>query len=412
MQSIDVTLPEGKIEGFCDERFRAVAVEFEKNFRERGEIGASLCLSLGGTTLVDLWGGMARRRDEALWKRDTLSIVYSCTKGMTALCAHILESRGKLDIEAPVAEYWPEFAKNGKERATVRMMLDHSVGLPAFKTPLRADGCTDWDYMTQMLANEEPFWIPGTRSGYHMINFGWTVGEIVRRVSGKSLGAFFRDEVAKPLGADFFIGAPEAIESRIAPISAYKPPPNEAPSEFMQAVVTQPDSIASLSLLNTGGFDANSRACHAAEIGGAGGISNARALSRIYSALACGGSLDGVKLVDARQLPRMMEVSSATQRDATLLTPSRFSLGFMKSMDNRRRAFGDRDSAILSAGAFGHVGAGGSIGFADIQEGLGFGYTMNRMGPGIMLNPRGQALVDATYKALGYTSNASGYWSR
>jgi CubicO group peptidase (beta-lactamase class C family) len=200
---------------------------------------------------------------------------------MTALCAHILESRGKLDIEAPVAEYWPEFAKNGKERATVRMMLDHSVGLPAFKTPLRADGCTDWDYMTQMLANEEPFWIPGTRSGYHMINFGWTVGEIVRRVSGKSLGTFFRDEVAKPLGADFFIGAPESVASRIAPISAYKPAPNEAPSEFMQAVMTQPDSIAALSLLNTGGFDANSRACHAAEIGGAGGISNGRALARI-----------------------------------------------------------------------------------------------------------------------------------
>src|SRR6185312_11893739 len=186
----------------------------------------SLCVSVGGKTVVDLWGGMARRSTEAPWKRDTLSIVYSCTKGMTALCAHILESRGKLDIEAPVAEYWPEFAKNGKEKATVRMMLDHSVGLPAFKTQLRANGCTDWNYMTEMLANEAPFWTPGTRSGYHMINFGWTVGEIVRRVSGKSLGTFFRDEVAKPLGADFFIGAPEEIESRISPISAYKPAEN------------------------------------------------------------------------------------------------------------------------------------------------------------------------------------------
>jgi CubicO group peptidase (beta-lactamase class C family) len=412
MQNIETTLPEGKIEGFCDERFRAVAAEFERNFRDRGEIGASLCVNVAGKTMVDLWGGMARRRDQTPWKRDTLSIVYSCTKGMVALCAHILESRGKLDIEAPVAEYWPEFAKNGKEKATVRMMLDHSVGLPAFKTPLRADGCTDWDYMTGMLANEEPFWIPGTRTGYHMINFGWTVGEIVRRVSGKSLGTFFRDEIAQPLAADFFIGAPEAIEARIAPISAYKPAPGEAPSEFAQAVVTQPESIASLSILNTGGFDANSRACHAAEIGGAGGISNARALARVYSVLANGGQLDGVKLVDSKQLTRMTEISSACQRDATLLTPSRFSLGFMKSMDNRRRAFGDRDSAIFSADAFGHVGAGGSVGFADVRAGLGFGYSMNRMGPGIMLNPRGQSLVDATYKALGYSSNASGYWAR
>lgn len=412
MQSIDVTLTEGKIEGVCDERFRAVAAEFERNFRDRGEVGASLCVSVAGKTVVDLWGGMARRRDEAPWKRDTLSIVYSCTKGMTALCAHILESRGKLDIEAPVAEYWPEFAKNGKERATVRMMLDHSVGLPAFKTPLRADGCVDWSYMTEMLANEAPFWSPGSRSGYHMINFGWTVGEIVRRVSGKSLGTFFRDEVAKPLGADFFIGAPEEIESRVSPISAYKPGANEQPSEFTQAIITQPGSISSLSILNTGGFDANSRACHAAEIGGAGGISNARAMARIYSALACGGEIDGVRLVDKKQLQRMSEISSATQCDATLLLPSRFSLGFMKSMDNRRRAFGDRDSAIFSSSAFGHVGAGGSVGFCDPQEGLAFGYTMNRMGPGIMLNGRGQSLVDATYKTLGFSSTATGYWTK
>jgi CubicO group peptidase (beta-lactamase class C family) len=412
MQSIEVTLPEGKIEGLCDERFGQVAAEFERNFRERGEIGASVALSVDGKPVVDLWGGIARRKEGTPWKRDTLSVVYSCTKGMVALCAHILESRGKLDIEAPVAEYWPEFASNGKERATVRMMLDHSVGLPACKTSLRAGGCTDWDYMTTTLANEAPFWVPGSRSGYHMLNFGWTVGEIVRRVSGKSLGTFFRDEVAQPLAADFFIGAPDAIEERIAPISGYKPAPNEATSEFTQAVITQPESISALSLLNTGGFDANSRACHAAEIGGAGGISNARALARIYSALACGGTLDGVKLMDSKQLARMSEVASATQRDATLLLPSRFSLGFMKSMDNRRRAFGDRDSAIFSAGAFGHVGAGGSVGFADVQAGLGFGYSMNRMGPGIMLNPRGQALVDATYKALGYCSNASGYWTR
>jgi CubicO group peptidase (beta-lactamase class C family) len=410
MENINRVLPEGKVEGTCDGRFLGVAQEFERNFRERGELGASVSLTLDGKTVVDLWGGLSGRPDEQPWQRDTVSIVYSCTKGMTALCAHMLASRGKLDIDAPVAEYWPEFARKGKERATVRMLLDHSVGLPAFKTPIRADGCVDWDYMTEMLADEEPFWAPGTRNGYHMINFGWTVGEIVRRISGKSLGTFFRDEVALPLAAEFWIGAPEEVEARVAPMIAHQPSAADMGGDFFQKVASDPQSIQALSLFNTGGFDANRRVCHAAEIGGGGGISNARALARIYAALACGGALGPVRLVDAQQLQRMGEVAVATQVDATLLIPTRFALGFMKSMDNRRRAFGDRDSAILSSTAFGHVGAGGSIGFADPAAALSFGYTMNRMGPGLMLNPRGQALVDATYRALGRSSNAAGVW--
>ncbi|MET0386068.1 MAG: serine hydrolase domain-containing protein, partial [Polyangiales bacterium] len=177
-ETIERVLPEGKIEGVCDGRFLGVAQEFERNFRERNEYGASVSVTLNGQTVVDLWGGMARRRDQTPWQRDTVSTVYSCTKGMTALCAHILASRGKLDIDAPVAEYWPEFARNGKERTTVKMLLDHSVGLPAWRAPLRAGGCVDWDYMVQSLAEAEPFWNPGDRNGYHMISFGWTVGEI------------------------------------------------------------------------------------------------------------------------------------------------------------------------------------------------------------------------------------------
>ncbi len=410
METIKRDVPNGKIEGSCDARFMAVADEFERNFRERGEVGASLCATLEGRTVIDLWGGLAR--DDAPWQRDTVSIVFSCTKGATAICAHVLASRGLLDVDAPVAEYWPEFARNGKERATVRMMLDHSVGLPAFKTPVRPGGCNDWDYIVGMLADEEPFWEPGIRNGYHMLNFGWTVGELVRRVSGKSLGTFFRDEVTAPLGAEFWIGAPESVEPRIAPMRMYMPQPGDAPSEFMQKVMMDPKSISSLSLLNGGGFDPNSRECHAAEIGGAGGISNARGLAGIYAPLACGGSLGKVKLVDARQLARMGEVSVATNQDATLLIPTRFALGFMKSMDNRRRANGDRDSAVLSSTAFGHVGAGGSIGFADPAEGLSFGYSMNQMGASILLNPRGQSLVDATYRALGHSDSLSGVWRR
>jgi len=192
----------------------------------------------------------------------------------------------------------------------------------------------------------------------------------------------------------------------------YVPKPGDAMSEFMQKVMLEPKSTQALSLLNGGGFDPNSRDCHAAEIGGAGGISNARGLAGLYAPLACGGSLGGVRLVDRDSLTRMGQISVATNEDATLLIPSRFALGFMKSMDNRRRARGDRDSAVLSSAAFGHVGAGGSIGFADPVEGLSFGYSMNQMGAGILLNPRGQSLVDATYRTLGYRSDAAGVWAR
>jgi CubicO group peptidase (beta-lactamase class C family) len=412
MLSIQQEIPNGRVEGACDERFAEVAREFARNFEERGELGASVSLSLHGEKLVDLWGGVADPASGRAWERDTVSTVFSCTKGATALCAHLLASRGLLDVEAPVAEYWPEFARRGKEGATVRMMLDHSVGVPVIKAPVKPGGVCDWDYMIGLLEAQEPFWKPGTRNGYHMINFGWTVGELVRRVSNKSLGAFFRDELAQPLGIEFWIGAPEAVEKRIAPIVNYVASPGELPGEFMLKVLKERDSIQSLSLLNNGGFDANSRACHAAEIGGGGGISNARGLAGLYAPFACGGRLGGRAYVDATTLGRMAEVSMATNEDATLLIPTRFALGFMKSIDNRHRARGDRDSAILSSAAFGHVGAGGSLGFADPREGLSFGYSMNRMGKGILLNERGQSLVDAAYRALGYGSNASGVWEK
>ncbi len=406
MQTIREETPRGLVEGFCDARFGAVAEEFIRNFAGRGELGASVTVNLAGETLVDLWGGTADSETGKPWLKDTVSIVFSATKGATALCAHILASRGQLDIEAPVAEIWPEFARAGKEKATVRMMLDHSVGVPVMRAPMKPDGVEDWDYMTEALAAQEPFWEPGIRNGYHALTFGFTVGEIVRRVAGKSLGTFFRDEVAKPLGLDFWIGLPEEIEPRVAPILAeLRPPPEETP--FSKAL-TQPGSIPNLFIFNSGRWGSsgvNSRSGHAAEIGAANGITNARGLAGMYAPLANGGG----KLVDAETLARMGEVSMATHLDATLMMPTRFALGFMKSMDNRRRTVG-RDSAILGRQAFGHVGAGGSIGFADPECGLAFGYTMNRRLMGILLNERGQSLIDATYKALGYRSTASGCW--
>jgi CubicO group peptidase (beta-lactamase class C family) len=404
--------PKARIEGRCDERFAELGHEFERNFTERGELGASLCVMLGGTPVVDLWGGIADPVRGTAWQRDTVSIVFSCTKGAVALCAHRLASLGKLDLDAPIRELWPELAQGEKQDATVQMALDHTLGLPVFRELLEPGACTRWDYMVSRLEAEPPFWKPGTRHGYHMISFGWTVGELVRRASGRSLGEFFRAEIAEPLGLDFWIGLPEPHEPRVAPVSLAPPAPGTPLGEFTQTMLTQPQSLQALSVLNLGGFDPNSRACHAAEIGGAGGITNARGLAGMYAPLANGGELDSVKVVDRATFARMGRISSATHQDATLLLPMRFALGFIKSVDNRRRVRGDRDSVILSAAAFGHGGAGGSLGFADPEAGFSFGYTMNRMGLGVLLNERGQSLVDAVYRCLGYASNQSGCWTR
>lgn len=352
-----------------------------------------------GRAVVDVWGGTADRRTATAWEADTVSVVYSCTKGATALCAHVLADGGHLDLDAPVAEVWPEFATaagGAKAAATVRMMLDHSVGVPVFREPLAPGELYDWDRIVARLEAEAPFWEPGTRNGYHMLNFGWTVGELVRRTAGRSLGTYFREAIAEPLGIDFWIGLPEAVEPRVAPMIPYERQRGEPLNDFALAVVSDPTSIPALSLSNLSDFDPNSRAAHVAEIGGGGGISNGRGLAGMYRPLSLGG--DG--LVSTNAVDRMRRVSTATNRDATLCIPTRFALGFMVDMDNRRVP--GADSAVLGEHAFGHVGAGGSIGFADPALGLAVGYSMNRMGPGILLNERGQSLVDAVYAAAGH----------
>jgi CubicO group peptidase (beta-lactamase class C family) len=404
-------------DGLCKPGFERVAEAFDRNFDSKGEIGASVCLTVGGETVVDLWGGVADPKTQAPWTRDTVGIVFSCTKGATALCAHVLASRGKLDLDAPVVELWPEFGRHGKEGVTTRMMLDHSAGVPALRARVKESGPYEWDYMTGLIAAEEPFWPPGTRNGYHGFTFGWTVGEMVRRASGKSLGTFFQEEIARPLGLDFWIGLPEAIEPRVAPIMPFALRAEDAKTPFLRDLGTNKQSIPFLFYMNVGAWrmgGANTRAGHAAEIGAANGITNARGLAGMYAPL----STSGGKLVDGRTLTRMGEVSMATHDDATLRIPTRFALGYMKSMDNRRRSLGaklfgeDVDSVILGSPAFGHVGAGGSLGFADPVAGLSFGYTMNQMGPGLLMNERGQALVDAAYLSLGYRNKDGGVWVR
>jgi CubicO group peptidase (beta-lactamase class C family) len=397
------------IEGSCDRRFAAVHEEFERNFRERGEVGASVCALVEGRVVVDLWGGIADRRTGRPWQRDTLVLVWSCTKGAAALCAHLLLDRGLLDLDAPVSRYWPAFAAAGKEAVTVRMVLDHQAGIPVLRSPLRPGGLYDWEYLTEALAAAEPFWTPGTRQGYHAVTFGHLVGELVRRVTGRPFAAFFREEVSGPLGLDFHIGLPAEHEDRVAPIVRADPPPAGEPrSRFLEAAQSDPQSMQALMLTNHGRHagDHDTRAAHAAVLPSQGGVANARGLAGLYTPLALGGA----PLVGEETLRRMGAVSSAVGIDALLLVGLRVALGFWKSSDNCGGPPGARDGMVLSEEAFGHPGMGGSLGFADPAARLAFGYAMNKQGRGVGLNERGQGLVDAVYRSLGYRTNRPGRW--
>lgn len=394
--------------GHCHPDFAHVRATFERGFADHGELGASVCVHVDGERVVDLWGGMTAVGGNSVpWEADTLVPVFSCTKGWTAMCVHVLAARGLVDFNAPVAQYWPEFGQAGKSAVTVRMLLDHSAGLPGWRDPLPDGSVYDWDYMTDRCAAEAPFWEPGTRHGYHAFSFGWLVGEIVRRVSGRTLGAFLREEIADPLGADVWLGLPESEERRVAAARFHVPDPNRLDA-MTRAALTDPSSIQAIVLTNTGGMNVNTRECYKAEIGAAGGLASARGLADVYRPLAQGGE----GLVDADTLALMGEVSTASGSDATLLLATRFSLGFMKSTDNRANTTADPYSAITSATAFGHPGMGGSIGFADPGCNLSFGYVMNRQGSSALLNERGQGLVDATYRALGYRTDRPGFWIR
>ena len=410
MNAVSRTTASGPVQGFCDPRFAEALDAFSENFEARGEVGASLSITLEGRTVVDLWGGLVAQGGDA-WARDTICVVFSCTKGASALCAHMAADRGQLDFDAPVTRYWPAFGQAGKEEAAVSMMLDHSVGLPGLREKLKDGAYYDYDYMVGMLERETPFWKPGTRNGYHGVTSAWTVGEMVHRSTGVRMGRFLRDEVTGPLDVDFWMGLPEEHESRVAPMIAAPADDQARNSRIARAIRADPTGPTAQFMLNGGGFSANARAARAAEIGSATGVSNGRGLAGLYAPLANGGGLNGVRLVGADTLTRMSRVSVATHEDATLAIPTRFSLGFMKSMDNRRLDNAVACSAILSEAAFGHVGAGGSLGFADPECRMSFGYTMNRMGPGILLNDRGQGLVDAAYRGLGYRTNAGGTWT-
>jgi CubicO group peptidase (beta-lactamase class C family) len=390
-------------QGTCDARFGRVRSEFERNFAERGDVGASVCVIVDGATVVDLWGGVANPATGTAWQRDTIGVIWSCTKGATSLCAHMLVARGALSLDDRVCDRWPEFAKNGKDAITVRMLLSHQAGLAGLREPIGADDYRDWNAIVDRLAEQEPLWEPGTRHGYHALTFGHLVGELVRRVDGRSIGTFFREEVAEPRGLDLWIGLPAEHEARVATtIPAAFPEPGAPLPSFYRVALSDPTSVAALVLMNSGNVFMpgwiDARETHAAELPAFGGLGNARALAGMYRALAEGGE----GLVDAEQLEIMGTVTSATSVDATMLVPTRWATGFGKSVNNHTLPAGDNDGVVLSESAFGHVGMGGSLGFADPDARLAFAYTMNQQGLSVGLDARAQSLVDAVYETLGY----------
>ncbi len=399
------------INGDVTPGFEPVRVAFAENFLERGELGASVCLIVDGQTVVDLWGGLTTP-DGPAWQSDTVHVVFSCTKPATALCAHVLAARGTLDLDAPLRAIWPEL-RAAQDVATLRMMLDHSIGLPALREPVKPDALTDAAYMTDLLSAEEPFWGPGTRVGYHALTYGFLIGEVVRRATGLSLGTFFRDEIANPLGLDFHIGLPTTEEERVASVVSYLPGRDEPQNAFTDAA-KQVGTVANALAFHSGNWvtqGVNTRAGRAAEIGAAGGIGNARSLAELFAALVQGGERIGLS---PDLIAGFAEASSATHCDETLRVPTRFGPGFMLRMDNQAPLRGG-EGFLIGDRAFGHIGAGGSAVFADPEAGLAFAYTMNRQGPGLLLSPRdgrAQALIDAAYTCLSYRRTPHARWTR
>jgi len=407
-----IMLREGVVSGWCDQRFLPVLDQFVKNFDELGEIGASVAIVSGDQVLVDLQGGFVDRAKTVPWQADTLCVLHSCTKAATALCLHVLMAEGAVSRHDRVTRFWPEYAQAGQAETTLAMLLDPTSGLPALMADVKAGGFLDWQYMTDLLAAAAPLWAPGTAHGYQMTTFGWLVGEVVRRVSGQSLGEFFKEQIATKLKADFWIGLPASEHARVAPLIRYKPNKKIAPAAFTKRIISEPDSISAKAYFNTGGFKADATVSYEAEFGAGGGITNALGLARMYAPLAAEGQVLGRQFIRREQVALIAETSVKGGEDKTLAMPTHFSMGFMKTMDNRHRPGGALESLRLGSTAFGHAGAGGSLGFADPETGLAFGYVMNQMGPGILLNERGQSLVNAAYISQGFEESILGDYRR
>ncbi|MEU5213109.1 serine hydrolase domain-containing protein [Streptomyces sp. NPDC020742] len=387
------------VSGHCAPGFAGVREAFERNFSEHGEVGAAVAVTVDGETVVDLWGGHADAARTRAWERDTLVNVYSTSKGMTALCAHLLVDRGELDLDAPVARYWPEFARAGKEDIPVRWLLSHRAGLIAPREPLPAGCAYDWDAVCATLAATAPWWEPGTAQGYHAVTFGYLVGEVVRRITGRSLGAFLRSEITGPLGARVFIGTPAEEHASCADMVGQLDEARlaeqfpGAPRPPFRSLADHPLAVVMLALTSIPTGDVNSAAYRAAEIPAGNAHASAHGLATVYGALACGGLVGPTTLAAMRRLQ-----TRPGEPDLTIdaLGPTgaglQWSLGYMLN---------HRGQAGPNPRAFGHGGAGGSYAFADPENRVSYAYAMNRYGGGTTgEDPRSSNLVAAVYRAL------------
>jgi CubicO group peptidase (beta-lactamase class C family) len=381
-----------EIYGECGQRFSAVKEAFVKNFETSGDVGASFAAAINGEFIIDMWSGYADAEQTQPWERNTIVNVWSTTKVMTALCAHMLVDCGQLDLNAPVAKYWPEFAQAGKDRIPVRYLLSHTSGLAGFDEPIPVEALYDWDRIINMLARQASWWEPGTRSGYHAITFGYLVGEVVRRITHKSLGTFFKEEVAALLKADFHIGLPVEHDSRVAELV---PPPILKPGDTgyvdPKAIMAQFPIIAKMGNPALTAEHTRTRAWRAAEIPAANGHGNARSVVRITSVLACGGELGGVHLLSMPTIERAIE-EQCYGTDLVLAVPIRWGLGF--GLNSKEFPISPNPRTFFWGGW------GGSFIAVDLDAKLSFAYVMNKMRTGLTGDDRSARLIRALYAAL------------
>ena len=374
------------IHGTCSDRFAPVRAAFEDNFASKGDVGACVAVSVDGELVVDLWGGVSDVDSGAEWQRDTIINVYSSTKTMAAMSLLLLADRGEVDLTAPAARYWPEFAANGKAEVAVSTFLSHSAGLSGMDEPCEGDALYDWEFVTSALARQAPWWEPGTASGYHALTQGHLIGEIVRRVSGQTIGEFFAQEIATPLadGGDFFIGTPESEFDRIGALI----PPDAPPAAGMAE-----DSIAARTFSNprADATVSGSTGWRKAEIPAANGHGNARGIVNIQSLLACGGEVRGKRLMSEDGCRRIFDVQTDGE-DLVLGVPITFGMGYGLSTD------------LLPMGPNKHIaywgGWGGSTVVIDLDARMAVSYVMNRMEGSLLGDTRGFGILQAAYQSL------------
>jgi len=379
-------MADGSVQGLTHDRYAAARAVFEGNLERGDDIGASFCATVEGETVVDLWGGWADPAKTRPWTRDTIVNVYSTTKTMTALTALLVADRGQLDFDAPVARYWPEFAANGKAGVKVSHLMSHSAGLSGWKEKLTTEDLYDWEKMTSLLAAQAPYWEPGTAPGYHALTQGYLVGEVVRRITGKSLGAVFREEIAEPLDADFHIGLPASEDHRVAEL--VPPPPGQAVGD----AGGQTELQANMS--NNPGIDVlatRTRGWRGAEIPAAGGTGNARSVAEIHAILANGGVAKGRRFMSEAGCRKALDLQVEGQ-DLILAGPARFGMGF---------GLAGGVVPLPNPNSIYWGGYGGSLVIIDMDARTTFAYAMNKMAGTTQGDTRAFGLAMAMWEAMG-----------